>query len=536
MTESRQRRFWGWGYEDAGPDATELAAVEAGLRHFLGMNAFTARPRPSLSGISLRAPRVEKPPPLASILSDAPYDRAAHTYGRSYRDLVRSTRGDFSNPPDFVAFPRTEDEVVRVLAHCDAKRLAAIPFGGGSSVCGGVEPDPDGAFAGSISIDLGRLDRVLDVDPLSRAARVQAGVLGPSLEEQLRPSGLTLRHFPQSFEFSSLGGWIVTRAGGHYATLYTHIDDFVESVRVVTPTGIVETRRLPGSGAGPSPERLFLGSEGIFGIVTEAWMRLQARPRHRASFSAACPDFSRGLDAVRALAQSGLFPSNCRLLDSTEALLNGAGPGDRAMLLVAFESADHSVQERIVRAAELCRDHGAEVPERALVNRVASDGDREGAAGAWRSAFLRAPYLRDELVLRSVFVETFETATTWDRLHALHAAVTSAGKRAARETGGAALVTCRITHAYPDGAAPYFTVIAPAVTGEELAQWDTIKRAMTTAMLDNGGTTTHHHAVGRDFREYYERERSPGFAGALAAAKRALDPNGILNPGVLLKS
>lgn len=526
------RRFWGWGYEESGPDPMQLAAIEAGLSHFLGVQGLAPSPRPTLAGLTLRAPRVPKPPD--AIFSDAPLDRAAHSYGRSYRDLVRATRGEFPNPPDLVAFPRTEDDVVRVLEHCDRERLAAIPFGGGSSVCGGVEPDPDGAFRGSVTIDLGRLDRVLEVDRVSRAARIQAGVLGPSLEDQLRASGLTLRHFPQSFEFSSLGGWIVTRAGGHYATLHTHIDDFVESVRVVTPTGVVETRRLPGSGAGPSPERLFLGSEGIFGVVTEAWMRLQDRPAHRASFSARCPDFAAGLAAVRALAQSGLFPSNCRLLDPMEALMNGAGTGDHASLLVAFESADHPQDQKIRRAAELCRDHGAEVPEADLVSRVATDGERGGAAGAWRAAFLRAPYLRDELVLRSVFVETFETATTWDKLPGLHAAVMAAGERAGRETGGKALVTCRITHAYPDGAAPYYTVIAPAVRGEELAQWDAVKRAMTDAMLAHGGTTTHHHAVGRDFREYYERERSPGFARALVAAKGALDPNGILNPGVLL--
>jgi alkyldihydroxyacetonephosphate synthase len=528
------RRFWGWGYEESGPDPAQLSAVEAGLAHFLGIREFEPMRRPTLADLTLRASRVKRPAALEPILSEAALDRAAHSYGRSYRDLVRTTRGDFSNPPDLVAFPRTREEIVQVLEFCDRDRLAAIPFGGGSSVCGGVEPDPDAAFRGTVTIDLGRLDRVLEVDRVSRAARIQAGVLGPSLEDQLRASGLTLRHFPQSFEFSSLGGWIATRAGGHYATLYTHIDDFVESMSVVTPTGIIETRRLPGSGAGPSPERLFLGSEGIFGIITEAWMRLQDRPTYRASFSARCPDFARGLDAVRALAQSGLFPSNSRLLDPMEAMMNGAGSGDHAALLVAFESADHPQDQKIHRAAELCRDHGAEVPEANLVGRADSDGDRGGAAGAWRSAFLRAPYLRDELVLRSIFVETFETATTWDQLPALHTAVMAAGERAGRETGGSALATCRITHAYPDGAAPYYTVIAPAARGEELAQWDTVKRAVTEAILRYGGTTTHHHAVGRDFREYYEKERSPGFARALVAAKSALDPNGILNPGVLV--
>ena len=530
-----KRRFWGWGYEEAGPDPAALGAAQAGLRHLLGVPVEPKIARPGLDEVSLREPRVPIPPSLAAIASDAPIDRASHTYGRSYRDLVRATRRDFSCPPDLVAFPETEQDVVRVLEHCDREGLAAIPFGGGSSVCGGVEADPEGRFRAAVSIDLGRLDRVAEVDVRSRAARIQGGVLGPSLEDQLRPHGLTLRHFPQSFEFSSLGGWIATRAGGHFATLLTHIDDLVESVRVVTPTGTVATRRLPGSGAGPSPERLFLGSEGTLGVITEAWMRLQERPRFRASFSASLPDFERGIEAVRALAQSGLFPSNCRLLDPLEALVSGAGGGDHAALLVAFESADHPLDAPIRRAAELCRDHGGVVPEGSLGTRTAGEGDRAGAAGAWRGAFLRGPYLRDELVLMGLFVETFETAVTWDRFGALHGAVLDAAGRAARESGkGGAVVSCRITHVYPDGAAPYYTVIAPAAEGQELEQWDTVKRAITGAILDHGGTTTHHHAVGRDFRPYYERERDPGFSRVLAAAKRELDPRGILNPGVLL--
>jgi alkyldihydroxyacetonephosphate synthase len=526
------RRFWGWGYEDAGPDPTLLAAVEASLSYLLGTSAIDRTPRPRIEDISLRDPRVRPPTTLAPWFSDSTLDRAAHSYGRSYRDLVRMTRRDFGNPPDLVAFPETAEDVTRVLDYCDDERLSAIPFGGGSSVCGGVEPEPDGAFRGCVTIDMGRLDRVLEVDARSRAARIQAGVLGPSLENQLRPSGLTLRHFPQSFEFSSLGGWIATRAGGHFATLYTHIDDFVESLRVVTPTGLIETRRLPGSGAGPSPDRLFIGSEGTLGIITDAWMRLQARPRYRASFSASLPDFEHGVEAVRALAQSGLFPSNCRLLDPREALMNGAGSGDRAVLLVAFESADHPLDTQIRRAAELCRDHAADLPESALVTRA--DTDRSDAAGTWRNSFLRAPYLRDELVLMGMFVETFETAVTWDRFTELHGAVMAAAEAAGRETGGSALVSCRITHAYPDGAAPYYTVIAPAPRGRELEQWTAVKRAVTDAMIDHGGTTTHHHAVGRDFRPWYEREIPSGFARTLRAAKNELDPRGILNPGILM--
>ncbi|MBM4361708.1 MAG: FAD-binding oxidoreductase, partial [Deltaproteobacteria bacterium] len=357
---------------------------------------------------------------------------------------------------------------------------------------------------------------------------------GPALEDQLRPTGLSLRHYPQSFEFSTLGGWIATRAGGHFATLHTHIDDLVEGLRVVTPRGTIETRRLPGSGAGPQPERFFLGSEGTLGVITEAWMRLFPRPTHRAAFTARFAGFEKGLGALRALAQSGLHPANCRLLDPREALLGAAGGGDEALLLVAFESGDHPVDAAIARAAELCRDAGGAVPDLAPAPRGGGPGEREGAAGAFRQSFLRAPYLRDELVLRDVFVETYETAVTWDRIDALHQAVVAAAERAARETGGACVVSCRITHAYPDGAAPYYTVLAPARPGEEEEQWDTIKHAVTSAMLEQGGTTTHHHAVGRDCVRFAERERGPLVGLTLSAMKRALDPRGILNPGVLL--
>jgi alkyldihydroxyacetonephosphate synthase len=528
------RRFWGWGYEEAGPEPAMMSALEAALAHWLGMESFERLPRPRLEDFVLRRSRLEAPRALARILTDDPFERASHAYGKSYRDLIRCVARRFDHPPDLVAVVENEQDVVDVLDFCDRERAAVIPFGGGSSVCGGVEPDTAGAFERTVSLDLRRLDQVLEVDLRSRAARIQAGVFGPALEAQLRPHGVTLRHFPQSFEFSSLGGWIATRSGGHYATLITHIDELVEGLRVVTPTGLLETRRLPGSGAGPSPERWFIGSEGILGVITEAWMRLQSRPTYRASFAARFKSFAEGAEAARALAQSGLYPSNCRLLDATEAMMSGAGSGDDAVLLVGFESADHPLDAWVQRAAELCRDSAGIVPNEALRRRADSAGQPGGAAEAWRSAFLRAPYLRDELVLMGCFCETFETAVTWANFADLHAAVTHAAQAVARDGRRSAIVACRLTHVYPDGAAPYFTVIAPAARGAELEQWATVKEAITTAMLDHGGTTTHHHAVGRDFRRYYEKERPEGFARALAAAKRALDPRGLLNPGVLL--
>jgi alkyldihydroxyacetonephosphate synthase len=531
----RRRRFWGWGWEDAGPSAEQQRQIAALLAaRFEGAQLEPTAP-PRLDELSLRPPRLAAPASLAGFCSITPADRAAHTYGKSFRDVVRALRRDYTHAPDVVAFPPSEAEVAQVLDWGTSARAAVIPYGGGSSVVGGVEPAVGESYRGAISLDLSRLDRVLEVDRTSRAARIQAGVLGPALEEQLRPHDLTLRHFPQSFEFSSLGGWIATRSGGHYATLYTHIDDFVESLRVLTPSGPIESRRLPGSGAGPSPDRLFIGSEGILGVITEAWMRLQDRPTFRAAASVTFADFESGVAAARAVAQAGLFPSNCRLLDAGEARTAGAGSGDETVLLLAFESADHALDAWMQRALACAADHGGKVPPGAGETRKSDAGAREGAAGAWRKAFLDAPYLRDVLVGLGMISETFETAITWDRFPAFHAGVMAATEEAVQRVCGAGQVTCRFTHVYPDGPAPYYTIIAPARRGAELEQWAAIKTAAADAVIRLGGTITHHHAVGRDHRPWYDRQRPDGFAAALAGAKKALDPAGILNPGVLIE-
>ena len=521
MAVTRRRKFWGWGYEDQQPPHEQVVAAAAGLRAHLGFGGDHVERPVALEDVGLPPPRLAPPESLEAICRSDPYERAAHAYGKSYRDVVRAFRGRFDHLPDCVAHPSDERELEAVLDWCAGARAAAIPFGGGTSVVGGVEPVlPDG-YAGVVTIDLRRMDRVLEVDPVSRAARIQAGVTGPELEGQLREHGLTLRHYPQSFEYSTLGGWIATRAAGHFATLNTHIDDFVESVRALTPNGVWQSRRLPSSGAGPSPDRLLIGSEGVLGVIAEAWVRLQERPRYKASAGVLFATFERGADAVRALAQSGLHPSNCRLLDPTEAALTGAAPEGKALLVLGFESADHPLDAWMDRALELCRDHGGELPVAPAV------GERDESEGTWRDAFIQMPYLRDTMVAAGILAETLETAITWDRLEAFVAEV--------RERTAAALgegrVTCRLTHAYPDGAAPYFTVLATARRGAELEQWDEVKAAASEAILDAGGTITHHHAVGRDHRRWYDRQP---FADALRAAKAAVDPAGILNPGVLV--
>ncbi|MFD5428006.1 FAD-binding oxidoreductase [Streptomyces sp. NPDC127084] len=529
------RSWWGWGtIGKALPDA-ECAALGA----LVPGAATEPLPVPDLRALELPKVRVRPPAPLAPLLSDSPPDRAGHTYGKAYRDIVRALHGDLTPAPDQVAFPRTEQDIADILDWAAGAGVAVVPYGAGSSVAGGVEYRGD-RHRGVVSLDLSRLDRVLEIDHVSRAARIQAGALGPHLEAQLRPHGLTLRHFPQSFEFSTLGGWLATRAGGHYATLHTHIDDLVESLRVVTPVGVSESLRVPGSGAGPSPDRLFLGSEGTLGVISEAWLRLQDRPCYKASASVLFDSFPAAIDAVRAIAQSGLNPANCRLLDPGEAALAGVAQGGESVLVLGVESAYAPVGERLAELVTLARDHGG-TPSVSSSSPAAAGGDAEAGAGtdtaadAWRSAFLRMPYLRDGLARMSVISETFETACTWDRAGELYEAVRGRlGAVARRLTGAEAIVNCRFTHLYPDGPAPYFTVIAPGRRGAEVEMWDEIKNESMEILGDLGATVTHHHAVGRDHRPGYDRQRPEPFALALRATKQALDPAGILNPGVLI--
>ncbi len=537
--EDRRRNHWGWGYEDERLSPAEVRAAAEGLAAHLGLGEVEVEDPVRLEEVRMPAPRVAPPAALAEICSSDDHARAAHAWGKSYTDVVRGFRGSFEHPPDFVAYPREESEVERVLEWCAAERVAAIPYGGGTSVVGGVRPEVPSAYNGAVTIDVGAMARVLEVDQVSRAARIQAGANGPTLERQLGEQGLTLRHFPQSFELSTLGGWIATRAAGHFAMVWTHIEDFVESVRAITPAGGWESRRLPGSGAGVSPDRMLVGSEGTLGVITEAWVRVQLRPTHRRSAGVRFADFAQGAECVRALSQSGLNPANCRLVDPREARVTLAGDGSSALLVLGFESADHPVDWLMERALEICCEHGGEVEERpAGSRRGGSTGAGAGggdAVGSWREAFLRAPYIRDVFVAAGVVSETFETAITWERFPAFHEQVRAAAKQAMREVGAdPGGVSCRFTHVYPDGPAPYYTVLARGRRGEEVEQWREIKRAVSDAIVREGGTITHHHAVGRDHRPWYDRQRPEAFAAALRGAKAAVDPRGVLNPGVLV--
>jgi alkyldihydroxyacetonephosphate synthase len=521
-----RRSIWMQGFESEEPTPEQRAEQARRLSQRLGVEV-ELPPVPRVEDLALRAPRITVPDALAEFCFTDTYERALHAKG----DRLLEIRGVFPNPPDVVAHPRTEQELEAVLTWCSEEGHAAIPYGGGSSAVDGVTP-PEG-WDGVVTIDMDQFDRVLEIDATSRAARIQAGVYGPALEDQLRPHGFTLRHFPQSFTMSTLGGWIATRSGGHYATNHTHIDEFVESVRMLTPKGWWEKRRLPGEGAGPDPNRLAIGSEGILGVITEAWMRIQARPRFRATAGVTFPSWQSGYEATRAIVQAKLWPANLRILDPDLARDSAGLDGTTSLLIISFESAELPQDWPIRQAVQLARDHGGAIDdEDILISGSGEPTGRSGAVGAWRDAFISVGGVVSTGI--GMVSGTFETAITWDRWPAFDAYVRQETRRALEEICGGGTLNCRFTHVYTDGPAPYYTFAGLYKPGLTHRDWMALKTAASDAVMKMGGTITHHHAVGRQHRPWYDQERPEPFAIALRAAKKALDPNGVLNPGVLI--
>ena len=532
MTEKR-RKFWGWGVEEADLNEEQRLDLAKRIEKLFNVEGLELDSPPKLDEIDLPESKVTTPESLSEICTTDPYERAAHTYGKGFPDVVRAYMRDFSVAPDIVAFPKNEQDIADLLDWCSSQNIAAIPYGGGSSVVKGTEPDVDDSYAGTLTIDMKNLNKVVEIDKTSRAANIEAGIYGPDLENALRPEGLTLRHFPQSFQFSTLGGWIATRSGGHFATLYTHIDDFVENLRVITPSGSVESLRLPGSGAGPSPDRFFIGSEGAMGIITSAWMRLQDRPKFRVNASLTFPDFISASEAVRAIAQAGIYPSNVRILDPDEAMFNNVYDGSAAIMVLGFESADHELQPWMNRALECAKDHGGVIPDESKGD--SKNKHREGIAGAWRDSFINMPYIWEALIAMGIITETYESAITWDRFQEFHDTMMDETKKIVKEVcGNEGIVSCRFTYAYPDGPAPYYTVTAPGKKGSLLEMGAEIKTAISETIVRLGGTISHHHAIGRYHDKWYKKQCPEAFARVLKAAKQQLDPAGIMNPGVLV--
>ncbi len=524
----RRRKFYAWGFEDEHASDAEVAEIERVWGGVFGIDQFEALPAPTLDELTLRQSRITKiPDTLTDICHEDVYRRALHTYGKTTIETARMFARDFAEAPDIVAYPRTEQQVAALIDWCGEIEAAAIPFGGGSSAVLGVNPAVGDRFKAVVSIDMSAMDQVLEVDKVSRAARVQAGIFGPELDRQLKPHELTMRFFMQAYNFSTLGGWVATRAAGHFVSTTTHIDDFVESIRIVTPKGTMESRRLPASGAGPSPDRFVMGSEGALGIITDVWLKLPQTPIHRAGATVTFDDYEQGVATVREIMQAGLNPANCRLVDGNEAHYTGAFVGAAAILVLGFESAHHPVEHWLELALQACRDHGGVS--------VGDTSEGEDAAVRWRTAFLREPYYREIKTARGIGRDTVETAISWSQFPSLHAAVMEKTKAAIREaTGRDGTVTCRFTHLYPDGPAPYFTFHffcdPHAMVETDMA----IKAAAYDAMVGAGGTVTHHHAIGRMHMPWYQKQRPDLFGDILAAAKQTVDPAGIMNPGVVV--
>jgi alkyldihydroxyacetonephosphate synthase len=532
---ARSELSWsGWGDPAL---ATELPdGLRALLRDGLGVRQGNPAPR-SLAQLVLVPPRLASA--VAGRLSEIvgpdhahgdDASRARHARGKSTLDLLTLRSGAPLAAPDLVLTPASHEEVLELLAVAGAERVAVVPYGGGTSVVGGLVPEADG-FAGVVAFDLRRLNALIELDEESRLAVLEPGLRGPEAEALLDERGYTIGHFPQSFQYGTLGGFAAVRSSGQASAGYGRFDEMVLGMRVATPTGTLTLGRAPRSAAGPDLRQLVLGSEGAFGVITALTVQIRPRPERRVYEGFRFPSFAEGARALRALAQDGPVPTVLRLSDEAETALGlarpdelGGGSSDSApapgaLAILGWEGAAADVERRRAGALEVVTGAGA----------VAVDG----AGDDWADGRYRAPYLRDALIDAGALVETLETATFWSRLAGLYAAVGAAIRASLTAQGTPPAILCHISHVYPAGASLYFT-IACAQLPDAVGQWRAAKAAASDAILAAGGSITHHHGVGSDHRPWYEREIGPLGTEALRAVKHTLDPAGILNPGILL--
>jgi len=536
-------RWWGWGDPDHAP------ALPA---HALGFLAETVgiadHPRPpvALANVRLRPPAAgeKRLAALREIVGqenvrDEHSERVAHAAGRGYVDLVRLRSGEPEGAPDAVVLPHSHEQVRAVIELCGRTSLAVVPFGGGTSVVGGVEP-LRGAHEGVVALDMRRMAAVIELDRESLTVAVEAGIRAPALERHLAARGLTLGHFPQSYEYVSLGGCAATRSAGQASSGYGAIEKMIMGLRLAAPAGDIELQAVPATAAGPSVRQLLIGSEGILGVISELSLRVRAAPEERVYEGVFFEDFAAGVQGLRTLAQQHATPDVARLSDEPETRMSLAlagtgglkgrlgrtylaarGKGDGCLAILGFEGDPQDVGSRRKRALALVRSCGG-LP----VGR--SPGE------AWLKGRFTAPYLRDELLTHGVMVETLETATQWSNVGRLHGEVGRAIADALGACGTPGLVMCHVSHLYETGASLYFTFIAARRSDDEVGQWRAVKEAASGAIVRGGGTITHHHAVGRDHAPWMGQEVGDTGVAALHALKRELDPHGIMNPGKLL--
>jgi alkyldihydroxyacetonephosphate synthase len=536
-------RWWGWG-DPAHPQALPAHALEF-LRETVGI---ASRPRPpvALGRVQIAPSALSEQTAVAlrgivgaDGVRDDHGERVAHAAGKGYPDLVRLRAGQPEGAPDAVVSPGGHEQLRVVLELCARASVAVVPWGGGTSVVGGLAP-LRGEHAAVVALDMGRMGEVLDLDRKSRTVTVQAGIRAPALERALARCGFTLGHFPQSYEYVSLGGCAATRSAGQASGGYGRIEQMVLGLRFASPAGEIDLAPVPASAAGPELRRLLVGSEGTLGVIGELALRVRPAPRERIYEGVFFEDFAAGVETLRELAQQRVSPDVARLSDEAEtrtslalagvggvkgrlgrAYLGLRGYRDGCLAILGFEGDAQELATRHKRALELARRGGGLTVGR-------SPGE------AWLKSRFSAPYLRDELLTQGVMVETLETATRWSNVRTLHRAVSAAISEAVSADGRLGLVMCHVSHLYETGASLYFTFLARQREGEELEQWRAVKHAASRAIVDGGGTITHHHAVGRDHASWMEREVGREGVSVLRALKAELDPAGIMNPGKLL--
>lgn len=534
-------RWNGWGLCDAPDILGERAPhVWTWMGQTMGLHPLPDTPAVPLDAIVLPESR------LTAALRDAlialtgagrvhtsDFERAFHARGKSYADLLQVRAGSLDPTPDAVIYPATPGEVLALVQFAAHENLALVPYGGGSSVVGGVTP-LRAAHAAVITLDLTLLNQVIEIDETARVARVQAGMYGPALEEALQARGYTLGHYPQSFQFSTLGGWIAARGAGQQSNKYGKAERWFVSARLATPQGFWDTEGFPASAAGPQLSALVVGSEGTLGVITEATVKIQPVPQVKDYRAYMFQSFAQGVAAARALVQAGIATAMIRLSDEDETYFFNAlqHPEDAAditmrfcIMLVGIEGSAESVESARAQSRALLEAHGG-----------MHFGEDLGAR--WLENRFGMPYLRDPMMDRGLAVDTLETATRWSNVETLHTAVVDALNRAIAShpagLGTRGTAFCHVSHTYPDGASLYFTFAFPRDPGDPMAQWRTIKTAASEAILENGGTISHHHGVGTDHLPWMAREKGPITTALLQAIKHEIDPKGIFNPGKLI--
>jgi alkyldihydroxyacetonephosphate synthase len=539
VTPRRDSKWWGWGDPAVEPELD--GAALATLRERVG----ALEPAPLTASLE----NFELPPaqPLPDALveavgSDAIFDsvedRVRHATGCGYADLARLRSGGLDGAPDAVLLPADADAVRRVLEVCAAEGIAVVPFGGGTSVVGGVAP-LRGDRSRLISLDLARL-REVEVDRRSLTARLGAGLRGPEAEAALGGEGVVLGHFPQSFEYATIGGFAATRSAGQASSGYGRFDALVSAVRLLAPAGELRTLETPHTAAGPSLRELVVGSEGVLGVIPEVTVRVRPAPTVRRYEAWVAESFEAGAEIVRALAQGPGLPDVIRVSDEEETEVSLALSGPRGAAKAVFERYLRLRGKRggCLIVVGLEGEEESVARRRALTVRALRRGSAayigQSAGRSWEHGRFQGPYLRDTLIGMGAMVETLETSHSWSRLRELYAAVGAAIRGAMADQGTPGLAFCHLSHAYADGASLYFTFICRARRGEEIEQWRAVKRAASEAIVAAGGTITHHHAVGRDHAPYMEAEVGETGLEALRAVKERLDPTGIMNPGKLL--